>query len=583
MIVLMFNHLWQSSLCVAGAGLLALALHRNGANVRFWLWFAASVKFLVPFAALTALSAYLLAPMLPPVVAPTVTLVEPLAEPFSSPAAVQAATKIIAQPSTALAPSERPGLPTSPVPHVALESLLISLWSAGFLVLTSRWLVRWWRVRTLLREAVDVHIDAPIAVKFSASRLEPGLVGILRPVILLPQGIEGQVSQAELKAILAHEFCHWRRHDNFMAAIHMLVEATFWFFPLVWWLGGRLNAERERACDESVLAQGTDPQMYAEGILKVCRAYLQSPLACVAGVSGADLKKRIETIAENRLILQLNAARKLVLSASAAIALGLPLAVGLLVTPVTQIQVKAAQVLPLVGKTEQLPPPVEPFKTALPANRLATNGAARHSQPGKMAAPYQTQSPSLDVSQPLPAGPLFTPSMVALNEPPATAPTVTQVPAAGETPGTATAAYDQSVGPQSATQALPDVPATTGLLPYQIPFVDGQSGPLVAASRNDLSTKYICYNSSITGRVLSTRAILIGSFVCQVHRLYHRTVGEQSYSGFIMNIELGRSSDVERMARGKSVTIGGKFKVLAKNDVIYLVADDAKVLSVTNS
>ena len=48
----------------------------------------------------------------------------------------------------------------------------------------------------------------------------------------------------------------------------MLVEALFWFFPLVWWLGARLNTERERACDEAVLADGNDPQMYAAGILK---------------------------------------------------------------------------------------------------------------------------------------------------------------------------------------------------------------------------------------------------------------------------------------------------------------------------
>ena len=89
--------------------------------------------------------------------------------------------------------------------------------------------------------------------------MKPGLVGIFRPVILLPQGIEQQLSPAELKAILAHELCHWRRRDNLLAAFHMLVEALFWFFPLVWWLGARLNAERERACDESVLAAGNDP------------------------------------------------------------------------------------------------------------------------------------------------------------------------------------------------------------------------------------------------------------------------------------------------------------------------------------
>ena len=84
MIALLLDHLWQSSLFAGGAGLMALALNRNGANVRFWLWFAASVKFLIPFAALTALGATVLTPVLPPLSAPSVALVEPLAKPFSA-------------------------------------------------------------------------------------------------------------------------------------------------------------------------------------------------------------------------------------------------------------------------------------------------------------------------------------------------------------------------------------------------------------------------------------------------------------------------------------------------------------------
>ena len=69
---------------------------------------------------------------------------------------------------------------------------------------------------------------------------------------------------------MAHEVCHVRRRDNLTAALHMLVEAAFWFHPLVWWLGARLVAERERACDEAVLRLGRRPEAYAEGILKVC-------------------------------------------------------------------------------------------------------------------------------------------------------------------------------------------------------------------------------------------------------------------------------------------------------------------------
>jgi bla regulator protein blaR1 len=50
MILAVLNHLWQSTLWLGGAGLLTLLLRHAGAHTRYWLWFAASVKFIVPFA-----------------------------------------------------------------------------------------------------------------------------------------------------------------------------------------------------------------------------------------------------------------------------------------------------------------------------------------------------------------------------------------------------------------------------------------------------------------------------------------------------------------------------------------------------
>lgn len=79
-----------------------------------------------------------------------------------------------------------------------------------------------------------------------------------------------KLTDAQLESVIAHELCHVRRHDNLAAALHMLVEAVFWFHPLVWWIGARLVDERERACDEEVVRLGSDPQIYAESILKVC-------------------------------------------------------------------------------------------------------------------------------------------------------------------------------------------------------------------------------------------------------------------------------------------------------------------------
>jgi hypothetical protein len=131
-----------------------------------------------------------------------------------------------------------------------------------------------------------------------------------------------------MDAVLAHELCHMRRRDNLTAAIHMLVEAVFWFYPVVWRLGARLIAERERACDESVLASGSEPEAYAEGILKVCRFYVQSQLDCAAGVSGADLKKRVEEIMINRRSIPISTAKKIMLATVGAAVIASPFLAG---------------------------------------------------------------------------------------------------------------------------------------------------------------------------------------------------------------------------------------------------------------
>jgi uncharacterized protein (TIGR03435 family) len=165
-------------------------------------------------------------------------------------------------------------------------------------------------------------------VVISPTLVEPGVFGILRPVLLLPEGIANRLTHAQLRAILAHEMCHVRRRDNLAAALHMVVEALFWFHPLVWWIGARLIEERERACDEEVLRLGAEPLAYAEGILNVCKFYLESPLPCAAGVTGADLKKRIEDIMSNCLSRRLTPAKKILLAAAALIAVAGPVVMG---------------------------------------------------------------------------------------------------------------------------------------------------------------------------------------------------------------------------------------------------------------
>ena len=191
-----------------------------------------------------------------------------------------------------------------------------------------RWLIRWRGVRGILRAAVPTAIVAPMPVRTSAGLREPSIVGIVRPVLLLPAKIATRLTPPQLEAVLRHEECHVRRHDNLTSAIHMLVEVIFWFHPLVWWIGARMLEERERACDESVIRSGSDPRIYAEGILRVCRSYFASDLACVAGVSGADLKLRLEAIMTKK-VKELGSGKRFALGALALAAISVPVMVGL--------------------------------------------------------------------------------------------------------------------------------------------------------------------------------------------------------------------------------------------------------------
>src|SRR5207302_10820487 len=149
-------------------------------------------------------------------------------------------------------------------------------------------------------------------------------------------------TDSRLESVITHELCHVRRRDNLAAALHMLFEALFWFHPLVWWMGARLVDERERACDEEVLSLGADPQVYAESILKVCKFYVESPLACVSGVTGAELKKRMDYIMTKNLSRKLEFSRKLLLNIEGVLAVAATIKLGMLHTPLIRPELRSS-------------------------------------------------------------------------------------------------------------------------------------------------------------------------------------------------------------------------------------------------
>src|ERR1700689_1464151 len=312
----MGNHMWQSTLSAVGAGLLTLVLRRNHARARYGLWLAASVKFLIPFSLLVGMGS---------------RLAWSRASAATN-AGLYFAMEQVSQPFTrttlrGISPAARSTVSLSLADLV--PAFFIAAWFCGFVVVLSSWYTRWRRIFAATREAAPLRhgrevealrrleqvggLPQPIDMLLSRASLEPGIFGIARPVLVWPEGISELLDDAHLEAILAHELWHVRRRDNLAAAIHMLVEAILWFHPAVWWLGARLVEERERACDEEVLELGSDRQVYAESILKICEFCVGSPPACISGVTGADLKKRIVRIMTDGSRRNLSFAKKLML------------------------------------------------------------------------------------------------------------------------------------------------------------------------------------------------------------------------------------------------------------------------------
>ena len=365
------DHLWQSTLFAAVAALVALLLKRHRASLRYWIWFAASAKFLVPVAALVALGGYSswrTVEIVPYREGPV--LIETVGQPFS-----QDTVRVGA-------PRQRAG--AAPTVIARLPAALLLLWAAGAALFFTRSLRQWSRVRQIARDAVPLttgrEVDAlrslertlgrgrPLPLRCTETFLEPGIFGIARPVLLWPRAIGERLTDEQMNAVLAHELCHLRRGDNLDALFHLAVQTVFWFHPLVWWIGAQLITERERACDEEVIRHGSEREAYAESILKTCQFFVESPLACVSGVTGSDLKKRIEEIMTNDAVSTPGALKHALLVAAGVVAFVAPVAVGALNPPPQTREVPALATLPAFDAVS-----IRPNVTSGPGGR--TGGA----------------------------------------------------------------------------------------------------------------------------------------------------------------------------------------------------------------
>jgi uncharacterized protein (TIGR03435 family) len=332
MVPALANHLWQSTVFAVSVWVATLLLRKNQAQVRYRLWLAASVKFLLPFSLLISLGALL-----------------PKPQPSANRPRVYAALDVAGQLFAGSAPSTVASAFSTARPRerfaVWIPLVLTAVWLCGAVAVLWVWCARGRQVAASNRMATPVEsgreveilrrlrsLAKPLPIRMlrrSQQPMEPGIFGVFRPVLLWPERLSELLDDKQLEAVLTHEMMHARRHDNLTAMIHMFVEAAFWFHPMLWWIERRLKEERERACDEAAVQFGGRPDVYAESLLKACRFCIESPLTCVSGIAGADLNRRILSIMTLRPE-RLSRSKKLVLCALGLVAVFGPVAFGVM-------------------------------------------------------------------------------------------------------------------------------------------------------------------------------------------------------------------------------------------------------------
>jgi murein DD-endopeptidase MepM/ murein hydrolase activator NlpD len=162
-----------------------------------------------------------------------------------------------------------------------------------------------------------------LTVMETGAAISPMLVGLHRPLLLLPRHVRG-FSADQQQMIVAHELHHWRQRDPLWLGLAAALQTLFWFNPALRWLGRRLEWALELNCDQHVLAGRPQQQrkQYAAALLMQWKAQT-SPLpaggVAFGGVDGATAAARIRQMQQTGLPALSRAAAWLVAAALACV------------------------------------------------------------------------------------------------------------------------------------------------------------------------------------------------------------------------------------------------------------------------
>jgi bla regulator protein BlaR1 len=179
-----------------------------------------------------------------------------------------------------------------------LGRLCIWIWAAGAISVMLVAIVAMFKATFLVRQATPAPAlrkrlapAAPqlapeqIAVDVRVSEICGGAFcwQVHQPVVILPDAV-CEFPEAEQAAIMRHELAHLRRQHPLHLFMQRLVEAFYWFHPLVWWASRQAAAAREIRCDRDAVANQRDVAIYLRSLLRLVELRLTSPSMLPAGL-----------------------------------------------------------------------------------------------------------------------------------------------------------------------------------------------------------------------------------------------------------------------------------------------------------
>ena len=203
------------------------------------------------------------------------------------------------------------GITGALAPLARFIPLLVACWLAGVFILSLRLFDAWLQAHRFARHgtrpAGDAHqamlqllarrlgIRRKVAIVESTRLAVPGVVGWLRPVVLLPAVALTGLTAQQLEAIIAHELAHVMRHDFVANIVQSAIETLFFYHPAVWYVSRRVRDAREQCCDDVAMRVCGNPEEYARALLRLAERRAGVP-ALVAAATGGPLLERVRRL-----------------------------------------------------------------------------------------------------------------------------------------------------------------------------------------------------------------------------------------------------------------------------------------------